>query len=150
VAYAIDWIILGIVSSIVVVGVVLLGTASVAAQLPTSSDVGLLGLTPAQQAAELTLVDATLLGIGLAWLVTAAYFVVTWHAGATIGMRALGLRVAREEDGRPIGFGRATARYLGYLVDWIALGAGLLWVIVDDRHQGWHDKIAGTLVVKRT
>jgi len=88
-------------------------------------------------------------GLGIAWLVTALYFILMWHTGGTVGMRALGLRVAREEDGRPIGLGRATARYLGYLVDWLALGIGLLWVGVDSRKQGWHDKIAGTFVVKR-
>jgi uncharacterized RDD family membrane protein YckC len=147
VAYLIDWIVLGFVSAIIWFGAVIVGVASVGGRLSPSATVTT--ITPDQVAAAATVALYLYAGLGLAWLVTALYFIVMWHSGGTIGMRMLGLRVACEEDGRPIGFGRATARYLGYLVDWLALGLGLLWVGVDDRKQGWHDKIAGTLVVRR-
>jgi uncharacterized RDD family membrane protein YckC len=39
-------------------------------------------------------------------------------------------------------------RYLGYFVSTIPLGLGLLWVAFDPRKQGWHDKMAGTVVVR--
>ena len=39
-------------------------------------------------------------------------------------------------------------RYLGYFVSTIPLGLGLLWVAFDPRKQGWHDKLAGTVVVR--
>jgi len=148
VAYLIDWLILGFAAGLILVFTVLAAAAPLADQLAAIGTTPFVDLTPAQQAAERTLASATLIGLGLAWLATALYFIVMWHSGATIGMRAVDIRVAREEDGRPIGFGRAAARYLGYLVDWLALGLGLLWVAVDERHQGWHDKIAGTLVVR--
>jgi len=40
-------------------------------------------------------------------------------------------------------------RYLGYYVAAIPFGIGLLWVMRDPRHQGWHDKMANTLVVRK-
>ena len=39
-------------------------------------------------------------------------------------------------------------RYLGYFVSTIPLGLGLLWVGFDRRKQGWHDKMANTVVVR--
>lgn len=40
-------------------------------------------------------------------------------------------------------------RYLGYYVSIIPLGLGLIWVGIDPRKQGWHDKMAGTLVIRK-
>jgi len=40
------------------------------------------------------------------------------------------------------------ARYLGYYVCILSLGLGFLWIIWDPRKQGWHDKMARTLVVR--
>ncbi len=40
-------------------------------------------------------------------------------------------------------------RYLGYALSGIALGLGFLWVAIDPRKQGWHDKLAGTVVVQK-
>jgi len=39
-------------------------------------------------------------------------------------------------------------RYLGYYVSTIPLGLGILWVAFDNRKQGWHDKMANTVVIK--
>ena len=41
-----------------------------------------------------------------------------------------------------------TLRYLCYYVSSIPLFLGILWVGIDKRKQGWHDKIAGTVVIK--
>ena len=149
VAYVIDWVILGIVSGIIWFGALVVGISAVGVDRFSTLSTVSSTFTPDETAAALTFAQYVYAGLGIAWLVTALYFILMWHTGGTVGMRALGLRVAREEDGRPIGIGRATARYLGYLVDWLALGIGLLWVGVDSRKQGWHDKIAGTFVVKR-
>lgn len=40
-------------------------------------------------------------------------------------------------------------RYLGYFVSMLFLGLGCIWVAFDSRKQGWHDKLAGTVVVRR-
>ena len=39
-------------------------------------------------------------------------------------------------------------RYLAYCISIIPLGLGLIWVGIDQRKQGWHDKLSGTLVIK--
>ena len=39
-------------------------------------------------------------------------------------------------------------RYLSYYVSLIPLGLGFLWIAFDPRKQGWHDKLAGTVVIK--
>jgi uncharacterized RDD family membrane protein YckC len=42
------------------------------------------------------------------------------------------------------------ARYLGYYVSTLVIGLGFLWIAFDARKQGWHDKIAGTVVIRRS
>jgi uncharacterized RDD family membrane protein YckC len=39
-------------------------------------------------------------------------------------------------------------RYLGYYLSLICFGLGFLWIAFDARKQGWHDKLAGTLVIR--
>lgn len=45
--------------------------------------------------------------------------------------------------------GQLIGRYLGYFVSTIPLLLGLIWVGFDKRKQGWHDKLAGTVVARR-
>lgn len=79
-----------------------------------------------------------------------AYFVVSWSAfGRTPGKALLGLAVTTPGGGRP-GVLRSLLRLLGYTLSAIPLGAGFLWVLVDDDRRGWHDYLAGTFVVYRT
>lgn len=44
--------------------------------------------------------------------------------------------------------GQLVVRYIGYFISAFVFFLGFLWVAIDKRKQGWHDKIAGTLVVK--
>jgi len=75
------------------------------------------------------------------------YFVVLWMlTGQTIGQRVMGVRVVRL-SGRRVGFWRSLARWIGYQVCIFTLGLGFLWVLVDNRRMGWHDKIARTCVL---
>jgi uncharacterized RDD family membrane protein YckC len=83
-------------------------------------------------------------------LISFLYFVFFWShygGGRTIGMRVFGLRVV-QEDGRSLGLREAVIRYIGLVVSFLACFAGVLWVARDVRHQGWHDKLARTLVVR--
>ncbi|HAG92928.1 MAG: RDD family protein [Pseudomonadales bacterium] len=43
--------------------------------------------------------------------------------------------------------GRLVVRYLGYFVSILPLGLGLFWIAWDKRKQGFHDKLAGTVVI---
>jgi uncharacterized RDD family membrane protein YckC len=74
------------------------------------------------------------------------YSVTGWTlTGRTVGKAALGLRVVDRAGRRPSA-GRSIVRALGYLVSSI-LWIGFAWIIVDRRHDGFHDKIARTHVV---
>lgn len=103
-----------------------------------------------------TAIDAAvLIGVALAARPSAqamaigavAYFVVLWTLGGTIGMRALGIRLANVAGERPGPFS-AVRRLLMLPVATAILGLGLLWSAFDGRGQGWHDKVAGTFVVR--
>ena len=41
-------------------------------------------------------------------------------------------------------------RYLGYYVATVPFAYGLLCILWDKKHQGWHDKMANTLVVRKS
>jgi uncharacterized RDD family membrane protein YckC len=89
---------------------------------------------------------ALFLGAG-ALIFTAAYFVLFWAAiGQTPGKILLGVRVVSQNGGR-ISFLQAMVRYLGYLLSALALFLGFGWILIDNRRQGWHDKLARTFVV---
>lgn len=80
-------------------------------------------------------------------LVSVGYFVYGWGMGATRGQRFFRIAVVDAETGRPIGFGRAGMRYFGYVISALACYIGLIWAAFDPKKQGWHDKIAGSVVV---
>ena len=75
------------------------------------------------------------------------YFVIFWMlTGQTIGQRVMGVRVVRL-NGRRVGFFSSLARWIGYQLCIFTLGMGFLWVLVDNRRMGWHDKLARTCVI---
>ena len=57
------------------------------------------------------------------------------------------LRVIRT-DGAPLHFADALVRGLASIFSLAVLGIGALWILQDPERQAWHDKIAGTYVVK--
>jgi uncharacterized RDD family membrane protein YckC len=78
------------------------------------------------------------------------YFVGLWtYMGGSIGQRILGMRVVDAATGQPIGLGKAVVRWLGLLLSFFVCFIGVIWVAFDPRKQGWMDKIAGTVVVRR-
>jgi uncharacterized RDD family membrane protein YckC len=72
------------------------------------------------------------------------------YKSATPGKMALHLKIVDAETGQAVSAGRLIGRYLGYYVSIIPLLLGLIWVGIDKRKQGWHDKLAGTVVVRNT
>ncbi len=67
----------------------------------------------------------------------------------TPGKMALRLEIVDVETGNKMSTGQAVGRYFAYLVSALPLFLGFLWVGIDKRKQGWHDKLAGTVVVRR-
>ncbi len=77
-----------------------------------------------------------------------AYFIVMWAWKAqTIGGMIMKLRVVKT-NGRPLEAPDAIVRGLAGVLSFAALGIGVLWILRDPEHQGWHDKAVGTWVVK--
>jgi len=68
--------------------------------------------------------------------------------GRTPGKMLLGLQVL-SAAGTPISFDIAFLRAVGYLVSGALFNLGFIWAAFDKRKQGWHDKIAGTVVIIR-
>lgn len=67
--------------------------------------------------------------------------------GQTPGKMLLGIRVV-DTDGGGVNPLEAGLRYVGYYINTLLLLIGWLWAIPDARNQGFHDKIAGTVVIK--
>jgi uncharacterized RDD family membrane protein YckC len=82
-------------------------------------------------------------------VVQVAYWIYFWgSSGQTLGMRALHLRVVDADTGAPIGYARATVRFLMSIVNSWACYIGWIWVAFDPRKQGWHDKVANSVVLQ--
>lgn len=66
---------------------------------------------------------------------------------ATPGKMVFSARIADAATfGKP-SFGKLVLRYIGYIPSTLVLGLGFLWVAFDKRKRGWHDLMAGTVVV---
>lgn len=87
-------------------------------------------------------------GPGVLFLSVAAYHVAMWKfKGTTIGGVICGLKVVRLDD-RPIDWGVAIVRALTAFLSFIIAGLGFIWVAFDNEKQSWHDKVAGTTIVR--
>jgi uncharacterized RDD family membrane protein YckC len=138
-AFLIDKVILYFVSLILfLIGLLALGLRDdMMDRIPTSSA----DLTHGMGVFALLYLTASLLA-GM------TYF--TWFhgiAGRTPGKMLLGLRVI-QASGDPMTPGIAFLRWVGYLISGLVLCLGFLWIAFDGRKQGWHDKIAATLVIR--
>lgn len=109
---------------------------------------GLLALLVTGGALDPHRLSHKLLVQGLLVILSAAYFVLSWtRGGQTIGMRAWRLRVVRD-DGSPVDVPRALLRFAVALVSLVALGAGFWWALLDARRRCWHDRVAGTYMLR--
>jgi uncharacterized RDD family membrane protein YckC len=82
------------------------------------------------------------------FVVTAAYFVVSWaRGGQTIGMRAWRLRVV-EANGNALTWPRALLRFVVACVSLGVVAFGFVWCLFDARKRGWHDLAARSVVVQ--
>jgi uncharacterized RDD family membrane protein YckC len=90
---------------------------------------------------------------GGAWDWAINIFLVTvtilfWrYRGATPGKMAISARIVDARNGAVPSTGRLVVRYFAYLVSMLPLFAGFVWIGLDRRKQGFHDKIARTVVI---
>lgn len=82
-------------------------------------------------------------------ILMAAFCVFCWVKFAgTPGKRLLRLKVLDERTGENVTVGQGVIRYIGYFPAILVLFIGLIWVAFDPKKQGWHDKMAKTVVVR--
>ena len=86
---------------------------------------------------------------GINFVMTLAYnwFFLTQWEGQTPGKRLMGIHVVKA-DGSRITSTDALIRATGYFLDTMILSIGWLWALFDEQKRGWHDMLAGTVVVK--
>jgi uncharacterized RDD family membrane protein YckC len=85
----------------------------------------------------------------LNYILPAIAIIIFWiYRSATPGKMVLGLTIVDATTRGKPSTGQFIGRYLGYYVSTIPLLLGLIWVGIDKRKQGWHDKLAGTVVIR--
>ncbi len=73
-----------------------------------------------------------------------------WYRyGATPGKMIFGLKIVDAKTGQGMTTGQAVGRYFSYFPAMLIFGLGFIWVGFDKRKQGWHDKLAGTVVMRK-
>jgi uncharacterized RDD family membrane protein YckC len=141
VARLIDGIIVGIPLSIVL-GIFVALAGGIASTTNTTDP-------NAQAAVGVGIVGVLLLISILATIATVVYYVYFWGtSGSTLGMRVFRLRIVDANTGGSIGIARAIVRYLMSIVNSLACYIGWIWVAFDARKQGWHDKVANSVVIQ--
>jgi uncharacterized RDD family membrane protein YckC len=77
------------------------------------------------------------------------YFTAAWWStGQTLGDVVFGV-VVRRRDGTHLGLGRALMRaFVGLLLPVVWL-VGLAWIVADDRRRALHDRVFGTVVIRK-
>lgn len=85
----------------------------------------------------------------ISWVLPAVAVILFWiHRQGTPGKMMLSLRIVDADSGASLSLWQGVGRYLGYFVSILPLGIGLIWVAFDKRKQGFHDKLAHTVVVR--
>ncbi|MBL1379403.1 RDD family protein [Zobellella iuensis] len=86
----------------------------------------------------------------VSWVFPAVAAILFWVAKqATPGKMAVSAKIVDAKTGNAATAGQLIGRYFAYYLSLIPLGLGFVWVAFDGRKQGWHDKIAGTVVVRK-
>ena len=85
----------------------------------------------------------------ITWILPAVAVIAFWVAKqATPGKMLLSARIVDASTGHAPSVGQLIGRYFAYLVSLVPFGLGYLWIAFDKRKQGWHDKLAGTVVLR--
>ena len=85
----------------------------------------------------------------VSYILPAVAIVAFWLTRqATPGKMLVSARVVDATTHGQIGAGQAIGRYFSYYLCILSLGLGFLWVAFDARKQGWHDKVASTVVIR--
>ena len=93
---------------------------------------------------------AGLWDVVLSYILPAIAVIVFWvYKSATPGKMITNLVIVDAETGGKPSTGQFIGRYFAYYLSAIPLMLGFIWVAFDKRKQGWHDKLAGTVVIRK-
>ena len=85
----------------------------------------------------------------LSWVFPAIATLVFWRfCSSTPGKMAIRAKIVDARSGNKPTMSQLVIRYLGYFLSVLPIGIGCMWVGWDKRKQGWHDKLAGTVVIR--
>jgi uncharacterized RDD family membrane protein YckC len=85
----------------------------------------------------------------ISWVFPAIAVLAFWiYKSATPGKMVVSAKIVDAKTGEKPTVGQLVGRYLGYFVSGLPLGLGFFWVAFDRRKQGWHDKLAGTVIIR--
>lgn len=86
----------------------------------------------------------------LSWVFPAIAVIIFWVTRqATPGKMAVSAKLVDAKTGNSPTKAQCIGRYLAYYISMLPLFMGVIWVAFDSRKQGWHDKLAGTVVVRK-
>lgn len=84
------------------------------------------------------------------WIIPAIAVILFWTTKqATPGKMAIAAQIVDAQTGNKATTGQLIGRYAAYFIAIIPLFLGIFWVGLDSRKQGWHDKLSGTVVVRK-
>src|SRR5262245_29779732 len=112
--------------------------------LSVFTELGLLAVAGWDADHELTDAGDVFVDLIVPSLATLAFWIVKQ---ATPGKMLIRARIVDARTGGRPSAGQLAGRYVAYLLSFLPWGLGFIWVGIDQRKQGWHDKLAGTLVV---
>lgn len=92
--------------------------------------------------------DIVLNLLGLATSTLYYIYFLTNRDGQTPGKAAMGIRIVKLDGTRLTAWDAILRNVIGYTISSLIFFMGYLWILFDDRKQGWHDKLARTVVVR--
>lgn len=93
--------------------------------------------------------EVSIAALSIEWLLPFIVVIAFWSIKqASPGKMLFGMRIVDAETLEKVPTIRLVVRYLAYFISMIPLGLGFFWVAFDKRKQGWHDKIAGTVIIR--
>jgi uncharacterized RDD family membrane protein YckC len=135
-----------------VIGIAMVATqVAKATNCPVDPDTGLMNCTNTSSSSSgISTGGLVIMGIGflLSLIIGIWQLVREGSTGQTLGKKAVGIKLVRESNGQPIGFGMAFVRRIAHVLDSLFCSIGYLWPLWDDKGQTFADKVCSTLVIR--
>lgn len=104
------------------------------------------GIDMTNRESLLALVPTLLTRLGFDAMFSAVVFLLLWNILRSSLGKILFHAYIVDSSGQRARFGQLLVRYLGYFISLFCFGLGFIWIAFDPKKQGWHNKLAGTVV----